>query len=63
MASQTGIIQQRLQGIVIPRVVKIRQDFERPVVHDLDSCENHSSKKYFSAVWLTFGATRTKLSI
>ena len=37
MASQTGIVQQLLQDIVIPRVVKIRQDFERPVVHDLEA--------------------------
>jgi len=37
MASQTSIIQQLLQGTVIPRVVKIRQNFERPVVHDLEA--------------------------
>jgi hypothetical protein len=36
MASQTSIIQQLLQGMVIPRLVKIRQNFERPVVHDVE---------------------------
>lgn len=37
MASQTGIFEQLLQGIVLPQVVKIRQNFERPVVPDLEA--------------------------
>jgi hypothetical protein len=37
MASQTGIVQRLLQGIVIPRAVKICQNFERPVLHDVEA--------------------------
>ncbi len=37
MTSGTGIINQLLKSIVIPRVVKVRQNFERPILEDVET--------------------------